>query len=326
MPLVSSAFRASGPFKDTHFSTIYSAKIRRVKGVVQERERIELPDGDFIDIDWTAASTTASPKSVCLLFHGLEGNAQRSYMLGMAKLLSRNGMDVAAVNFRGCSGTPNRLYRSYHSGDTDDIRYLVNLLVKSKDYASVFLYGVSLGGNALLKYLGEKKQIPPQVKAAATVGVPSDLKASLDQLTLGQNWVYRTSFLFDLRRKYRKKIPAHPEKGSWQAYHKIRSLQSFDDIYTAPAHGFENALDYYQQASSFGYISKIEIPTLLLNAKNDSFLHGNCYPYTHAENSKSVFLETPQHGGHVGFYKAGDFYYNELRSLDFFIENGAKKY
>ncbi|MEQ3655563.1 MAG: alpha/beta fold hydrolase [Dokdonia sp.] len=326
MPLVSSTFRASGPFKDTHFSTIYSAKLRRVSGVVQERERIELPDGDFIDIDWTPAITPARAKSVCLLFHGLEGNAQRSYMLGMAKLLSRNGIDVAAVNFRGCSGTSNRLYRSYHSGETEDIRYLVNLFVRSKDYASLFVYGVSLGGNALLKYLGEKKEIPEQLKAAATIGVPSDLKASLDQLTLGQNWVYRTSFLFDLRRKYRKKIPAHPEKGSWQEYHKIRSLQSFDDIYTAPAHGFENALDYYQQASSFCYIPKIEVPTLLLNAKNDSFLHGDCYPYAYAKNSKKVFLETPEHGGHVGFYKAGDFYYNELRSLEFFMENGAKKY
>lgn len=323
MPLVSSTFRASGLFKDTHFSTIYSAKLRRVNGVTQERERIELPDGDFIDVDWTPSVHVGKSNTVCLLFHGLEGNAQRSYMLGMAKLLSQNGIDVAAVNFRGCSGTPNRLFRSYHSGETQDIRFLVNRLAADQKYTSIFLYGVSLGGNAILKYLGERRDIPKQLRAVATVGVPSDLKASLDQLTLGQNWVYRTSFLFDLRRKYRKKIPAHPEKGSWNDYHKIRSLQSFDDIYTAPAHGFNNALDYYEQASSYAYIPEIEVPTLLLNAKNDSFLHGDCYPFTPAESSKAVFLETPEHGGHVGFYLPGDFYYNELRSLEFFLEKSA---
>lgn len=326
MPLLTSPYQAKGIFMNAHFSTIYSAKLRRVVGVSQERERVLLPDGDFIDVDWSYAHSptyqevSKVEKRVALLFHGLEGNAQRSYMLAMAKLLTQNGYDVASVNFRGCSGEQNRLYRSYHSGDTDDMRFLIRRINDTNRYQSIVLYGVSLGGNAVLKYLGEKKEIPKALKAAATIGVPADLKASLEQLTQQQNWVYRTSFLFDLRRKYRKKMPLYPEQLSWERYHKIRSLKTFDDFYTAPAHGFKDALDYYAQASSLHYLEHIEIPTLILNAKNDSFLHGDCYPYAFAKASSSLFLEIPEHGGHVGFYLRGDFYYNEVRSLEFFKE------
>tara|TARA_R110001632_G_scaffold201151_1_gene323963 strand:+ start:3233 stop:4219 length:987 start_codon:yes stop_codon:yes gene_type:complete len=327
MPLISSPYQAQGPFTNAHFSTIYSAKVRRIHGLVQKRERYTLPDEDFLDIDWsyalpdTLAHGSKHADKVAFLFHGLEGNAQRSYMRAMSKLLQQNGYDVAAVNFRGCSGTQNRLYRSYHSGETEDMRFLINTINDTNRYQTIVLYGVSLGGNAVLKYLGEKRGIPNTLKCAATIGVPADLKASLEQLTQGQNWVYRTSFLFDLRRKYRKKMPNFPEQLSWERYHKIRSLKTFDDFYTAPAHGFEDALDYYARASSLSYLEHIEIPTLILNAKNDSFLHGDCYPYAFAKASSSLFLETPEHGGHVGFYQKGDFYYNELRSLEFFKEN-----
>lgn len=327
MPLISSPYQAQGPFTNSHFSTIYSAKVRRIRGLVQERERIILPDGDYLDIDWSYALSSRISKNspqankVALLFHGLEGNAQRSYMRAMSKLLHENDYDVAAVNFRGCSGKQNLLYRSYHSGETEDMRFLINKINDTHRYQTIVLYGVSLGGNAVLKYLGEKRDIPKTLKSAATIAVPADLKASLEQLAQRQNWIYRTSFLFDLRRKYRKKMPNFPEQLSWDRYHKIRSLKTFDDFYTAPAHGFEDALDYYAKASSFGYLENIEIPTLILNAKNDSFLHGDCYPYAFANASPTLFLETPEHGGHVGFYQKGDFYYNELRSLEFFKEN-----
>nr|AOE05913.1 alpha/beta hydrolase, peptidase S33 family [uncultured bacterium] len=317
MPIVSSNFRASGLFKDAHFSTIYSAKIRRVKGVKQSRERFELPDGDFIDIDWTNARVSRKNQKVAVLFHGLEGDAQRPYMLGTAKLLSTNGYDVAAVNLRGCSGVQNRLYRSYHSGETGDIAFIVETLVKRK-YEKIGLYGVSLGGNAILKYLGEHTNIPAEVKVASCIGVPADLRMSLEQLSKKENVIYRTSFLVHLRAKYRKKMSRFPEKMSRQSYKKINSLQSFDDIYTAPAHGFEDALDYYAKASSAQFIKNIKVPTLILNAKNDSFLHGDCYPIEQAKQSDILHLEMPDHGGHVGFYMKGEYYYNELRTFDFF--------
>jgi len=322
MPIVPSRFRASGLFKNPHFSTIYSAKIRRVKGISQTRERMELPDGDFIDIDWTLANTVQKEKktTVALLLHGLEGDAQRPYILGTAKLLSNNGYDVAAINFRGCSGSQNRLYRSYHSGETGDIKYIVHEMV-ARGYQHINLYGVSLGGNAVLKYLGEQDQIPTQVSCAACIGVPADLKASLEQLIRRENIVYRTSFLVHLRAKYRKKMRQFPEKMNKQEYRKIDSLKSFDDIYTAPAHGFKDALDYYNKASSFDYLKHITVPTLILNAKNDSFLHGDCYPVAQAKSSAIIHLEMPDHGGHVGFYMKGEFYYNELRTLEFFQKN-----
>ncbi|RMB63316.1 alpha/beta fold hydrolase [Dokdonia sinensis] len=321
MPLVSSTFTARGLMKNPHFSTIYSAKVRRVRGVVQERERFELPDGDFIDVDWSFPLSRKQTKKVALLFHGLEGNAQRTYMLGMAKLLNQNGYDVASVNFRGCSGIQNRRYRSYHSGETEDIRHLAKTIAERDEYQTMTLYGVSLGGNAVLKYLGEKRGIPTILKAVATVGVPTDLKASLIQLNKKENIVYRTSFLVDLRGKYKKKMKLFPDKMSWEEYKKIKSLQAFDNVYTAPAHGFEDALDYYAKSSSFNYLPEVEIPTLVLNARNDSFLHGDCFPYATAKASKNLHLETPEYGGHVGFYQTGDFYYSELRSLEFFQEN-----
>ena len=329
MPIITSPYRARGLFKDAHFSTIYSAKIRRVGNITQQRERITLPDGDYIDVDWSYVgdglhpvnSKKINPKAdnVVLLFHGLEGNAQRPYMMGLAKLLNQHGYDAAAVNFRGCSGSKNIHYRSYHSGETGDIRFLVNRMVTT-GYKNVSLYGVSLGGNAVLKYLGEQQDIPKEVVCASCIGVPSDLKASLEQLDKPKNIVYRTSFLVHLRAKYRKKMVDFPDKMSWETYRKIDSLKRFDDLYTAPAHGFEDALDYYANASSFHYLNKITIPTLILNAKNDSFLHGNCYPINQAKDSTHLHLEIPEHGGHIGFYMPGDFYYNEQRTLEFFKE------
>ncbi len=322
MPIVSSNFRASGLFKNPHFSTIYSAKIRSVSDVKQHRERLETEDGDFIDIDWSYAKETLSRKNVtkvAVLLHGLEGNAQRTYMLGMAKLLNQKGYDVAALNFRGCSGSKNRLFRSYHSGETEDIRYLINTIIDREEYEQLFIYGVSLGGNAALKYLGEG-DVPSVIKAVVTVGVPIDLQVSLEQLNKRENIIYRTSFLVDLRGKFRRKMKKFPDRLTEEDYKKIVDLKTFDDVYTAPAHGFKDALDYYKQASSYAYLPEIKIPTLILNAENDTFLHGHCYPTAFAKMSKTVHLESPLHGGHVGFYKPGDFYYNELRGLEFFEE------
>lgn len=317
MPIINSPYKARGLFKNAHFATIYSAKIRKVSGIKQERERIELSDGDYLDIDWSYSKEEISSTKVALLVHGLEGDAQRPYITGMAKLLNANGYDVAALNFRGCSGSQNRLYRSYHSGDTGDIRHIVTLLSKRK-YNHIGLYGVSLGANAVLKYLGEKNNIPKEVRVASCIGVPIDLRASLEQLVEPKNIIYRTSFLVHLRAKYRKKMKTFPELATPKTYRTIKSLKTFDDVYTAPAHGFIDALDYYKKASSYDYLSKINIPTLILNAKNDSFLHGHCYPIKQAEENQLLTLEMPEHGGHVGFYMKGDFYYNETRTLEFF--------
>lgn len=328
MPLITSSFEAKGLFKNPHFSTIYSSKIRKVRGLKQIRERVELPDGDFIDLDWSFSNELAGhdtllqkrqhlSSKVALLLHGLEGDAQRPYMRGMAKLLVKNGYDVAAINFRGCSGVQNRLYKSYHSGETDDLRFLIKEIV-ARGYQFIGLYGISLGGNVVLKYLGEQQEIPTQVKVASCIGVPLDLKVSLEQLVKKENFIYRTSFLVHLRSKYLRKMKQFPDKMSRKEYRSIKSLKDFDDIYTARAHGFKDALEYYAKASSFQFLNPINIPTLILNAKNDTFLHGDCYPIKEAKDSKYIHLEMPEHGGHVGFYMPGKFYYNEKRTLEFF--------
>lgn len=330
MPVITSSFEAKGLFKNPHFSTIYSSKIRKVRGLTQTRERVALPDGDFIDLDWSFSSRNIegdslsqkrSPNTskIALLLHGLEGDAQRPYMRGMAKLLIKNGYDVAAINFRGCSGVQNKLYRSYHSGETGDLRFLIKEVVH-RGYRSIGLYGISLGGNVVLKYLGEQQEIPAQVKAASCIGVPLDLKVSLEQLIKRENFIYRTSFLVHLRSKYIRKMKQFPDKMSRKEYRTIRSLKDFDDVYTAPAHGFKGALDYYAKASSFQFLDSIDIPTLILNAKNDTFLHGDCYPIDQAKGSKHLNLEMPEYGGHVGFYLPGEHYYNECRTLEFFNE------
>ena len=320
MPIISSSYQAKSVFKNTHFATIFSAKIRRVKGVNQKRERITLYDGDFLDIDWSYSQSQQKNK-VAVLFHGLEGNAQRPYMLALAKLLNNNGYDCAAVNLRGCSGEINKNFVSYHSGATDDVADVIEYIEKTKDYKECFLSGFSLGGNLILKYLGEDRKRPAFIKSAVAVSVPVSLYGSLNRLSTSENRIYSWSFLKDLRGKYKLKMNAFIDRTSAEDFKKMTSLRAFDELYTAPANGFENALDYYTKSSSLRFLSNIKIPTLLLNAKNDTFLDETCYPYEIADSNENFYLEVPEHGGHVGFFKPGEFYYSEQRTLKFFEEN-----
>ncbi|MBT8185738.1 MAG: alpha/beta fold hydrolase, partial [Eudoraea sp.] len=170
MPLVNSDYNPPLLFKNGHFSTVYSGLFRKVNGLEQHRERLELPDGDFIDLDWSF-SGLASNKLVILL-HGLEGNGQRPYITGSAKAFLNKGYDACAVNFRGCSGETNRLYRSYHSGATRDLDDLMNHLLKMRKYQEIYIKGFSLGGNLALKYIGEQKVLPPELRAVIAVSVP----------------------------------------------------------------------------------------------------------------------------------------------------------
>lgn len=320
MPVVTSRYQPKGLFKNGHISTIYAAKLRRVRGVSQYRERMDLDDGDFIDVDWSFSQSEKKSTRVVVAFHGLEGNAQRPYMLGLAKILNENFYDCATVNLRGCSGVPNNSFRSYHSGATDYAAAVINHIAQTKNYDQIFLSGFSLGGNLILKYLGEERTKPENLVAASAISVPVNLHDSLKRLNTYENWVYRTTFLKSLRKKYKAKIRDHNQELNWQNYHQIKSLQAFDDLYTAPAHGFKNALDYYRKSSSLQYLPHIKIPTLLLNARNDSFLDESCFPIVYAQKNKNLYLEIPENGGHVGFVQKKPFYYSEQRTLKFFEE------
>ncbi|MEE9362464.1 MAG: alpha/beta fold hydrolase [Cellulophaga sp.] len=318
MPLVNSNYHPAFPFTNGHLSTIYSSVFRKIDGLVQERERINLPDGDFLDIDWSFAKKPT--QKVILLLHGLEGNAQRPYILGSAKQFNTMGIDACAINLRGCSGEINRLFRSYHSGATEDLEAVIQHVLNTKKYSEIYLKGFSLGGNITLKYLGENKNIPKEIKAAMAISVPCNLHSSLLELLKPINILYANKFKKDLIKKLRVKQKMFPKLISDSEISAIKTLKDFDDIYTSKAHGYKDALDYYEQCSSLSILQQISVPTLLINALNDSFLGEKCYPVKEAKANKKLHLEIPLYGGHVGFYHQNNMFYTERRVQDFIKE------
>lgn len=318
MPVVHSAYKAPLVFRKGFVSTVYSGLIRSINNVVQQRERIELEDGDFLDLDWSYAAKPS--KRVIILLHGMEGHAQRPYVTGVARLCNDRGIDAMAVNFRGCSGEPNRKYYSYHSGATEDLDTVITHAIL-KNYTEIYLYGVSLGANIILKYLGEQRSVPEAVKAGIAISVPCNLQTASDTIHSFKNVLFHDRFRNELVQRLREKQVRFPNEISIETIDAIKTLNDFDEVYTTKAHGFNSVSEYYEQSSSLQFIPNIKVPTLIINALNDSFLSTQCYPVRAANRSSSVFLEMPNHGGHVGFINFGGVYYNEKRTLDFILEH-----
>lgn len=321
MPLVPSNYRPPFLFRNGHFSTIYSGLIRRVNGLVQKRERIDLADGDFLDLDWSESQLPTN--KVVLLMHGLEGDAQRHYITGTAKHFIHYEFDACAINFRSCSGEPNRLYRSYHSGATEDLIAVIDHVLANKKYDEIYLIGYSLGGNLALKYLGEGNSIPKEVKAAVGISVPCDLYSACEELLQPKNRLYAQRFKKRLVAKLKVKQALFPDKISRKEIKGIVTLKDFDDVYTGPAHGFDDAMDYYKKCSCKQFLPNITVPCLILNAKNDSFLGASCYPFPEAKSNFNLHLEMPDFGGHVGFWGKENVSYAEERALAFFMSLGT---
>ena len=315
MPLVKSTYEPPIIFRNYHISTVYSALIRKVP-LKQERERIDLQDGDFIDLDWSFSGE--SSKKVLVVIHGLEGSAKRPYVTGLAKYFNSNGWDVAAMNLRGCSGELNRHFNSYHAGASGDLQEVVEHILNKDKYKTMAFNGFSLGGNLMLKYLGEGREIPKQIKAAVMVSAPCDLHGSLKQLQKKENYIYAKRFLYKLREHLMMRAESFPEKLTKEEIEACDSLLDIDNLYTSRAHDFKDALDYYNKNSSRQFLENIRIPTLIINAQNDGFLSPDCYPVEIAEKSDYLFLERPAYGGHVGFIQNKPVTYNEERALDFF--------
>ncbi|MEO2051799.1 MAG: alpha/beta fold hydrolase [Allomuricauda sp.] len=316
MPKVASNYNPPLFFKNGHFATIYSGIIRSVNGVVQKRERLPLSDGDFLDLDWSD-SVIPSDKLVILL-HGLEGDGQRPYITGSAKILNQNGYDTCAVNYRGCSGEPNTKYRSYHSGATEDLLEVIEHILNTRDYKELYLKGFSLGGNLLLKYLGEGNTIPKELKGAVAVSVPCSLHSSCEQLLSAKNVLYAQRFKKNLLDKLRQKQQMFPDKISDDDIKQIKTLKDFDDVYTSRAHHFEDALDYYKKCSCKQFLPGVAVPSLIINALDDSFLGPACYPYEETDENACLYLETPRYGGHVGFWGKNNITYTEKKAVEFF--------
>lgn len=322
MPILPApAYRPPFPFTSGHLQTIYPTLFRKTPHTEPIRERIEIPDGDFIDIDWHRSRTVAC-RGLAVVSHGLEGHSRKKYPLGMARCLSSGGWDVICLNFRCCSGEPNRLPRFYHSGVTDDLHLVLSHgLAKGYDHAA--LIGFSMGGNQTLKYLGENPGlVPTQVAAAVVFSVPCRLDDAVVVMDKVSNRPYMHYFMKGLRKKIREKAARFPELIDTDGLDQMITFEPFDDNYTAPLHGFKNAADYYQRCSSIHHISSIQVPTLLVQAQDDPFLPASCYPVSEAEDSDKLFLEITDFGGHVGFmggWLERD-YWSEQRALAFLEE------
>lgn len=304
------------PFRSCHVQTIYPTLFRPLPDTQPCRERIATPDGDFLDIDWHG-SRRGRPAGLAVISHGLEGSSRKKYPLGMARHLSRLGWDVICLNFRGCSGEPNLLPRFYHSGVTDDLHTVLTHGLRSGGYPVAALVGFSMGGNQVLKYLGEDPgKVPAEVKGAVVFSVPCDLAASSRRLEKVQNSLYMRYFMRGLRQKIRTKAAMFPGLLEISELDGMRKFFPFDDRFTAPIHGFRDAADYYARSSSKQFLAHIRVPTLLVQAEDDPFLDISCYPLREAELNSMLHLEIPRYGGHVGFVRRNreNVYWSEERA------------
>lgn len=304
MPLISSSYVAPRWLPGGHLQTIAPARLMPAPRVQYRRERWDTYDGDFLDIDFALPEPAAENAPVLVLFHGLEGDSQSHYARSIMDWFSESGWRGLVVHFRGCSGEANRLARAYHSGDSDEGDWVLRAVHARWPAAPQHAVGISLGGNMLAKWAGEREQSASFVTAAASIGSPLDLAAGGAALGRGFNMIYTRVFLATMKRKALAKLQQFPDiapdSGYLQRLNGSRNLYEFDNEYTAPLHGFRDVDDYWHRASGKPWLRYIRIPYLVLNARNDPFVPASSLPQEH-EVSDSVLLEQPAEGGHIGF-------------------------
>jgi predicted alpha/beta-fold hydrolase len=295
-----SSFRPAWWLPGPHSMTIFPALLRRKPALSTRRERFELPDGDFVDLEWVeGGANNTSP--LVLVLHGLEGSIDSAYVRGILSALEQRKWRAVLMHFRGCSGETNRRARAYHSGETEDVRVVVEHLAAKFPDVPLAMVGYSLGGNVLLKYLGEEGS-GARVAGAVAVSVPMMLAPCADRLRTGFSRVYDRWLLSSLRASFKRKS-SKVELGlnlADRELDRFRCLRDFDNRITGPLHGFTGADDYYAQCSSRPYLTRIERPTLILHARDDPFMTEAVVPDDH-ELSPQVMLELSSSGGHVGF-------------------------
>ncbi|MCX8098209.1 MAG: alpha/beta fold hydrolase [Casimicrobiaceae bacterium] len=297
MPRITSTYRRPAWLPTGHLQTIYAQLLPRPR-VNYRRERVELADGDFVDLDWVDGPPGAP---LLVFFHGLEGSSQSQYCLHTMLVLKQRGWSGVVAHFRGCSGELNRLVRSYHSGDSAHCDWVLRELKRRTPERSLFAVGVSLGGNALTKWCGEQAQAAREiVVAAASVSNPLDLAVSAEAILHLTNRPFNSYFMRAMGESFARRVELHPSLADLGHLCRPRTFPQFDDAYTAPVHGYASAWDYYRRASSRAFLDGIRVPFLLLNAANDPFVPAWLFPKPH-EVPDCVTLEQPSDGGHVGF-------------------------
>ena len=301
--IVDSAFRPDPWLRGGHAQTIVAAMFRRAPRIDWRWERLELPDGDFVDLAWHGPTPQEERGPLLLLLHGLAGGADSPYIRDQAAASVLGGVPVVLLCFRGCSGEPNRLPRGYHSGETQDLRHVVRVLQARHPESMIHAVGFSLGGNVLLKYLGEQGAETP-LRRAVAVSVPLELGPCAAHLSAGFARVYRQHLLRKLRAGVREKAPILADHVDVEAVLAAKDFEAFDDRLTAPLHGFSSAQDYYARCSSRPFLRHVVRPTLIVQAVDDPFMPASVIPSA-AELSDSVTLERSARGGHVGFLGPG---------------------
>ena len=311
-------FKPSPWLPGGHAQTIFGPLFRAPPSVPLGRERWDLADGDFVDVDLLEGA-----RATLVVLHGLEGSSSAHYVRGMLSQAQAHGLRAVALNFRGCSGELNRMIRSYHSGETGDLREIVHRVRARWPVEPLLFVGCSLGGNVLVKYLGEEGEAA-DARAAAAISVPFDLALCARKLDGpgAMSFVYRTRFLRTLKRKSLEKAALYPGGFDAARVRAARSLVEFDEALTGPVHGFEGAEDYYAQSSSGPYVGRVRAPLLLLSAEDDPFIPPQSIPREAAVRNAAVTLEVHARGGHLGFVEGAPFrpaFYAERRAIEFLL-------
>ncbi len=317
MPLLPSDYKPNVLFRNGHINTIYASVFRKLEASSFTRKRIETQDDDFLDIDFLKNGN----RKIVVLCHGLEGSSASKYIQATASLLNSNGYDIAAMNYRFCSGEINRQLRTYHSGETEDLNTLIDHILP--DYDEIYLVGFSLGGNLVLNYIGEEVfPINPKIKATVGISVLVDLYGAALELSKLKNRIYTKRFLKTLAVKMKLKHKQYPNQIDIEQLKNVKRLIDFDEHFTSRLNGFRDARDYYAKTNSKQFLHQIEIPTLVINALDDPFLSKSCFPFEEARDNNYLNLMTPKFGGHVGFNALESKYlWHEEKILLFFEEN-----
>ncbi len=295
-PVIGAAFKPAWWCPGPHVQTLWPYLLRPSPRPIYRRERIDLDDGDFLDLDW---HETTSGGPLVWILHGLEGDSQSHYVRGLVTTLARHGMRSVVMHHRGCSGEPNRLARGYHAGESADLDRISGLLHERADGASLFAVGYSLGGNMLLKWLGESED-DARITAAVAACVPLELADCAQRMNRGLSRLYQRHLVRRMRRSLRRKFAGRPFLLDMDQLDGLRTFRAFDDAVTAPLHGFRDADQYYALSSSRQYLGAIRRPVLIIQALDDPFMTPAAIPAP-VELSASVQLELCSHGGHCGF-------------------------
>ena len=294
--IIKSNFKPAWWLNNAHGQTLWPHKVRRTPKVKLHHERFELPDGDFIDTEWTKGREGP----IVLVLHGLEGSTKSNYAAGILSAIDKRGWRGAFVYHRSCSGVPNRLHRRYHAGETEDLNTILSILTKREPNTPILIVGYSIGGNMLLKWLGESKELPKQLAGAVAVSVPFDLHNVTKKLCSGFSQVYQFAMLKKMQRSIKSKYRHRNTTIKLEEILNLKTLREMDRDFTAPIHGFKNLDEYYEQTSSRQYLKHIDFPTLIVHAHDDPFMTKDAIPDAD-ELSSHVTMELTKSGGHVGF-------------------------